>query len=117
MKTCRLGVFLMAAVLSCLITVPAIGAEMEKGKMMGSMMQEGMMPMMGMMTCMPMGMMGGMMSMMCMPMTSMEGMMMSDEMKAEMTMKQGEMMTQMGEMMMKQGQMIMEKGKKGMMKK
>ena len=117
MKTYRMKVIFMAVALLWLFTVPAIGAEMEQGKMKGGMMQEGMMPMMGMMTCMPMGMTGGMMSMMCMPMMGMDGMMMSDEMKEEMMMKHGEMMMKQGEMMMKQGQMMMDKGKKGMMKK
>ena len=69
------------------------------------------------MMCMPTGMIGGMMSLMCTPMEETEGMHMSDEMKSQMAMKQGELMMQMGEMMMKQGQVMMEKGKGGMMKK
>lgn len=84
----------------------AIGSETEKEKMKG-----------GMMMCMPTAMMGEMMTMMCTPMEGVEGVHVSEEMKAQMTMKQGEMIMQMGEMMMKQGQMMMEKGKSGMMKK
>jgi hypothetical protein len=111
----------MIVVLLCVFTVPAIGAEMEKGKTMDGPMHEGMMPMASMMTCAPTGMMGGMMTMMCTPMMDtdmgMEGTMMTDEMKSMMTTKHNKMMMDMGEMMMKQGQMMMEKGKKGMMRK
>lgn len=116
------SVLSMIVVLLCVSTVPAIGAEMEKSKMMEGTMQEGIMPMMSMMTCAPTGMMGGMMTLMCTPMTGtpmmgMEGTMMTDEMKSMMTTKHNQMMMDMGEMMMKQGQMMMEKGKKGMMRK
>jgi hypothetical protein len=111
----------MIVVLLCVFTVPAIGAEMEKGKTMEGTMQEGIMPMMSMMTCAPTGMMGGMMTLMCTPMTgtpmmSMEGTMMTDEMKSMMTTKHNQMMIH-GRDDEKQGQMMMEKGKKGMMRK
>ena len=105
MKTNRAAIIFISMML-IVFTGSAIGSETEKEKMKG-----------GMMMCMPTGMMGGMMTMMCTPMEEMEGMHMSDEMKSQMTMKQGELIMQMGEMMVKQGQMMMEKGKTGMMKK
>ena len=105
MKTHRVAILFISMVLF-VFTGSAIASDTEKEKMKG-----------GMMMCMPTGMMGGMMTLMCTPMEEMEGMHLSDEMKSQMAMKQGELFMQMGEMMMKQGQVMMEKGKGGMMKK
>ena len=105
MKTNCAAIVLISMILFVSIG-SAIASDTEKEKMKG-----------GMMMCMPTGMMGGMMTLMCTPIEEMEGMHLSDEMKSQMAMKQGELFMQMGEMMMKQGQMMMEKGKTGMMKK